>query len=198
VSGEMVGMGRNVMPVQGRIYTNEFRLYGQMHLPEAVGTARMLNLTDRPYLPVTDCMVYDAGFRHPPENDALQYQTGFAAVPKEHIMWVVGGRAEAPSEHARREARQVYVMYASYVLSGRLYLMPGQRVSDFLHTVFTDRPFQDLYDARVLLPKRDVPLDEFEVMQVHEFVTVNLKQAGGVFDVVAEEGRGFKLEAHEV
>ena len=33
-----------------------------------------------------------------------------------------------------------------------------------LHTVFTDRPFQDLYGARVLLPKRDVHLEEFEVL----------------------------------
>jgi hypothetical protein len=194
----MVGLGRHVTPVQGRIYTNEFRLYGQLHLPEAVGTARMLNLTDRPYVPVTDCMVYDAGFRHPPEHESLQYETTFAAVPKDHIMWIVGGRGEEPSEHARREARQVYIMYASYVLSGRLYLMPDQRVSDYLHTVFTDRPFQDLHEARVLLPKRDVHLEEFEVLQFHEFVTVNLKQAGGVFDVGRDSEPGFRLESGEI
>jgi hypothetical protein len=184
----MIGGNRRVTPTEGRVYTNEFRLYGLLHLPELVSTARLLNLTDRPYLPVTHCMVYDAGFRHPPENEALQYETDFAAVPKEHILWVVGGRAEEVSEHVRREARLVYIMYASYVLTGQLYLMPDQRVSDYLHTVFTDRPFQDLYGARVLLPRRDVPLESFEVLQHHDFVTVNLKQAGGVFDIT--RGRG--------
>lgn len=183
VASCMVVNGRRVTPTEGRVYTNEFRLYGLLHLPEIVSTARLLNLTDRPYLPVTRCMVYDAGFRHPPANNALQYETDFAAVPKEHIMWVVGGHAEEPSEHVRREARLVYVMYASYVLTGRLYLMPEQRVSDYLHTVFTDRPFQDLHGARVLLPRRDAPLEAFEVLQHHDFVTINLKQAGGVFDV---------------
>lgn len=185
----MVANGRRVTPTEGRVYTNEFRLYGLLHLPDFVSTTRLLNLTDRPYLPVTRCMVYDAGFRHPPENEALQYETDFAAVPKEHILWVVGGGAEAQADHARREARMVYVMYASYVLTGRLYLMPDQRVSDFLHMAFTDRPFQDLHDARVLLPRRDLPLADFEVLQSHDFVTVNLKQAGGVFDI-SHGGRG--------
>jgi hypothetical protein len=188
----MVATGRRVTPTEGRVYTNEFRLYGLLHLPEFVSTSRLLNLTDRPYLPVTRCMVYDAGFRHPPENAALQYETDFAAVPKDHILWVVGGLADEPAERARREPRMVYVMYASYVLTGRLYLMPDQRVSDFLHTVFTDRPFQDLHDARVLLPRRDVPLADFEVLQSHDFVAVNLKQAGGVFDV-SGGGRGRRL-----
>ncbi len=194
----MVNNGRRVIPMEGRVYTNEFRLYGLLHLPEFVGTARLLNLTDRPYLPVTRCMVYDAGFRHPPESDAMQYETDFAAVPKDHILWVMGGRPEEPSEHVRREARLVYVMYDNYVLTGRLYIMPDQRVSDYLHTVFTDRPFQDLYGARVLLPRKDVPLEEFEVLQYHEFVTVNLKQAGGVFDVRREEGKGFRLDEGEI
>lgn len=194
----MVNNGRRVIPMEGRVYTNEFRLYGLLHLPEFVGTARLLNLTDRPYLPVTRCMVYDAGFRHPPESSAMQYETDFAAVPKDHILWVMGGRPEEPSEHVRREARLVYVMYDNYVLTGRLYIMPDQRVSDYLHTVFTDRPFQDLYGARVLLPRKDVPLEEFEVLQYHEFVTVNLKQAGGVFDVRREEGQGFRLDESEI
>ena len=192
VASGMVATGRRVTPTEGRVYTNEFRLYGLLHLPDFLSTSRLLNLTDRPYLPVTRCMVYDAGFRHPPENAALQYETDFAAVPKDHILWVVGGTADEPAERARREPRMVYVMYASYVLTGRLYLMPDQRVSDFLHTVFTDRPFQDLHDARVLLPRRDVPLADFEVLQSHDFVTVNLKQAGGVFDV-SGGGRGRRL-----
>lgn len=194
----MVNNGRHVTPMEGRVYTNEFRLYGLLHLPEYVGTARLLNLTDRPYLPVTRCMVYDAGFRHPPESNAMQYETDFAAVPKDHILWVVGGRPEEPSEHARREARLVYVMYDRYVLTGRLFIMPDQRVSDYLHTVFTDRPFQDLHGARVLLPRNDLPLEEFEVLQYHEFVTVNLKQAGGVFDVKRSEGSAFRLDENEI
>lgn len=180
--------------MESRIYTNEFRLYGHLHIPDFLGTARLLNLTDRPYLPVTTCKVYDAGFRHPPESEALQYETEFAAVPKEHILWVLGGRPEAPADHARKEARLVYVMYPSYVLTGQLYIMPSQRVSDYLHTVFTDRPFQDLHGARVLLPRRDAPLAEFEELQHHEFVTINLKQAGGVFDVSRHGGTGFRLE----
>jgi hypothetical protein len=194
----MVVNGRRVTATEGRVYTNEFRLYGLLHFPDFVGTARLLNLTDRPYLPVTRCMVYDAGFRHPPENDALQYETEFAAVPKAHILWVVGGRAEEPTEHVRHEPRLVYVMYSSYVLRGRLYLMPDQRVSDYLHTVFTDRPFQDLVEASVLLPRRDAPLEEFEVLQEHDFVTINLKQAGGVFDVRAENAKAFRFDEGEV
>ena len=197
VASRMVVNARRVTPMEGRIYTNEFRLYGQLHLPDFLGTARLLNLTDRPYLPITQCRVYDAGFHHPPESEALQYETDFAAVPKDHILWVLGGRPEEPADHARREPRLVYVMYASYVLTGRLYIMPDQRVSDYLHTVFTDRPFQDLHGARVLVPRRNAQLEEFEVLQHHDFVVVNLKQAGGVFDVSRNGGRGLRIEDHE-
>lgn len=190
----VLGSARNLTVAEARVYTNEFRLYGLLHLPDYVGTARFLNLTDRPYLPVTQCMVYDAGFRHPPENAALQYETDFAAIPKDHVLWVVGGRPEPPVEHAQREARRVYVMYPSYVLSGTLYVMHAQRVSDYLHTAFTDRPFQDLYDARVLLPRSGAPLEDFEVLQEHAFVALNLKQAGGVFDVKDRPVDGLDIE----
>lgn len=194
----MITSGRVVEPEEGRVYTAEFRLYGLLHLPKNVGTARMLNLGDRPYLPVTSCMVYGAGYRHPPESDALQYETEFAAVPKDHVLWVVGGRVEDVPVALQRTPRLVYVMYAGYVLTGSLYLTPNQRVSDFLLTALTDRPFHNLHNARVLEPRPDVPMRDFAQLQQHPFVTVNLKRAGGIFDVREGDGGGFRLDTGEI
>ena len=185
-------------PVEGRVYTAEFRLYGMLHPPRSIGISHMLNLGDRPYVPVTRCMVYGHGFTHPPEHVSLQYETEFAAIPKTRVLWMVGGNADQVSEHVSREPRVVYLMFAQYVLSGTLHLPPGQRVSDFLLTALTDRPFHNLLNARVLRPRQGVPIASFEVVQNHPFVTVNLKNAGGIFDVRGATGAGFSLEEGEI
>lgn len=198
LASRMVHSGRRVQAEEGRVYTAEFRLYGLLHLPVEIGTARTLNLADRPYLPVTRCMVYGAGHRHPPEPDALQYETEFAAVPKDHVLWVVGGRADDVPEALQREPRLVYVMYAHYVLTGSLFLAPQQRVSDFLLTALTDRPFHNLHHARVLEPSPTAALSEFRELQRHPFVTVNLKRAGGIFDVREADGQGFRLDPSDI
>lgn len=185
-------------PVEGRVYTAEFRLYGLLHPPRSIGISHMLNLGGRPYVPVTACMVYGHGFVHPPENGSLQYETQFAAIPKTRILWVVGGSEDQVSEHVSREPRVVYLMFAHYVLTGTLHLPPGQRVSDFLLNALTDRPFHNLLNARVLKPRQGVPIAAFEVVQSHPFVTVNLKNAGGIFDVRGATGAGFSLEEGEI
>jgi hypothetical protein len=193
----MAAVGRTIQPEEGRLYTAEFRLYGLLHIPRNVGAAWLMNMQDRPYLPVTRCMVYDSGIEHPPSPSSMLYETEFAAIPKGHILWALGGNPDERAGSLAREARRVFVMFESYVLSGALYLPPKQRVSDFLSTVLGVRPFVNLFEARVLVPRPGVPLQQLEPVQEHPFVTVNLKQAGGIFDVHGSPGQGFRIEQDE-
>ncbi len=193
----MAAVSRTIEPEEGRLYTAEFRLYGLLHIPRNVAVAWLLNMQDRPYVAVTRCMVYGAGHVHPPAAGDMLYETEFAAVPKEHVLWIVGGRPDERVGSMVREARRVYLMFEGYVLSGALYLPPNQRVSDYLSASLGNRPFVNLFEARVLVPRAGVPLQQLDSVQEHPFITVNLKQTGGIFDVRGSPGRGFRLELEE-
>lgn len=190
----MTTLGHGIEPVEGRAYTADFRVFGMFHLRRGVAFSRVLNMRDRPFLAVTECMVYREGYAYPPEPETLLYKTEFAALPKERLLWLVGGAAESAQERYGREPRQVCVMFPTYVIVGNMHMPPRVRISDHLIPAYAERPFQELFDASVLKPRPGASIETFEVVERHEFMTVNVARAGGLFDVANPIGRAFRTE----
>lgn len=57
---------------EARIYTREYRIYGNIYLVQAGGTAELLNAENRTHIPVTGALVYMAGLEHPPPDQRTQ------------------------------------------------------------------------------------------------------------------------------
>lgn len=190
----MAVLTQGISPVEGRAYTFDFRVFGLLHMRRSVPVSRFLNQRDRPYVAMTSCIVYREGYDYPPAEAALLYRTPFAALPKSRVLWLVGGHRDTTSEPAGREPRFVYVMYPGYVLSGKLFLPPRVRVSDYLSQAFSDRSFQELVDVEVLKPRPGADLRQFEVVERHDFVVVNVALAGGLFEDDKPIGRSFRIE----
>lgn len=176
----------NVSPVDTRMYTTQFRIIGKMHLPEKRGTAEFLNADDRPHLTMTSCSMYAPGIEHPPKREDFRYETEFAAVPKDQVAWIVGGAWQAPDPNLPKEERNVYLVFPSYVLAGRLVMRPNVRTSDFLVEALNRRPFQTLLDARVMRPSPDTSMFRLPVVERFEAVVVNFRAAGGIFDLAPD------------
>lgn len=176
----------NVAPVDTRMYTTQFRIIGKMHLPSQRGTAEFLNSDDRPHLTMTACSMYAPGIEHPPKREDFRYETEFAAVPKDQVAWIVGGTWQTPDPNLPKEERHVYVVYPSYVLAGRLITRPNIRTSDFLVEALNRRPFQTLFDARVMRPAPDTSMFRLPVVERFEAAVVNLRSAGGIFDLAPD------------
>lgn len=187
-------LGMNVEPVESRAYTYDFRVFGMVHIRRHTAVSRFLNQQDRPYVAMTECMVYREGYEFPPDPEALLYRTEFAAIPKSRLLWLVGGMPEPPADRGAREPRQVCVMYPSYVLTGTLSTPPKVRVSDHLTQAFSDKPFVELSTVSVCRPRPGAKIEEFDVVERHALVTVNIALAGGLFDVVNPIGRTFRIE----
>lgn len=188
----------NLSPVELRVYTTQFRIIGRLHLPPARGAAEFLNADERPHLSMTRCSMYASGIDHPPKREDFRYETPFAAVPKDQVAWLVGGRAQRPDPSLPLEDRQVYLVYPNYVLAGRLALRPNQRTSDFLVDASGRRPFQTLFEARVMRPSDEASLYRLPLVERFDAVVVNLRSAGGIFDLVPDgEGPDFVLEEGE-
>src|SRR5690606_29743458 len=96
-------LGLNIEAVESRAYTYDFRVFGMVHIRRNTSVARFLNQQDRPYLAITNCMVYREGYEVPPATETLLYRTDFAALPKSRLLWLVGGMPESPSERGVRE-----------------------------------------------------------------------------------------------
>jgi len=190
----MTMMGLNVEAVEARAYTDDFRVFGLVHVRRGTSISRFLNQRDRMYLPMTRCMVYREGYEYPPAEGALLYQTEFAALPKSRLLWLVGGLPDAPGDRGQREPRQVCVMYPAYVLTGTLMLPPRVRMTDHLTAVYGDKPFVELGDVNVCKPRSGVKMEQFEVVERHALATVNVALAGGLFDVANPVGRDFRIE----
>lgn len=170
-------------PVDARVYTEEFRVYGLFHLREKTGTAWLLNTEDRPYLPMTQVRMFRTGIDDPPPDTDLMYETHFAAIPKSHISWVVGGSPDTTQEGYGRQPRKVFLVYPNFMLAGFFHVRPEVRLSDFIGQSMMSKPFQTLHDARLLKPGRPGQLlQDLEEQEAFDFVTVNLRFAGGVFD----------------
>ena len=171
-------------PVRGRVITSEFGVDGSFHHREAVGTAWMLNATDRPYLAMTGLKVYRRALVDPPDTVELLYETDFAAIPKAHIRWLAGGAPDASPEAQGRQLRAVYLLYADHVLAGSFLVRPEVRLSDFVTQAIGSKPFITLFDARVLLPgPSGTPISDLPTAEAHDLLTVNLGLAGGISDV---------------
>lgn len=188
----------NVAPISVRMYTTQFRILGSMHLPQGRGTAEFLNGHDRPHVAMTGCSMYASGIEHPPRDADFRYRTEFAAVPKDQVAWLTGGPTQAVDPNLPSEDRQVYLVYPNYVLAGRLALRPNLRTSDFLVEAMGRRPFQALFDASVMRPQEDLPLARLPAYERFDSVVVNLRVAGGIFDLQPEAPEpGFVLEEGE-
>ncbi len=190
----MAVLTQGISPVEGRAYTFDFRVFGLLHMRRSVPVARFLNQRDRPYVAMTSCIAYHEGYDFPPSEDALLYRAPFAALPKSRLLWLVGGHRDVANDPQGREPRFVYVMYPSYALSGKLFLPPRVRVSDYLSQAFSDRAFQELVDVEVLRPRAGADLRQFEVVERHDFVVVNVALAGGLFEDDRPPGRAFRGE----
>lgn len=188
----------NVTPVEARVYTVQFRVYGHLHLPPRRGTDAFLNGDDRPHVAMTQCTMYASGVEHPPNREDFRYETDFAAIPKEQISWLVGGFEPEADPGMPYAHRQVYLVYPNYVLAGKLQLRPNQRTSDFLVDAMGRRPFQTLFDARVMRPQEDASLWRLPLVERFDFVVANIRSAGGIFDLVPElHEPSFVLEEDE-
>lgn len=177
----------NVTPVDARMYTTQFRVIGKMHLPGGRGTAEFLNADDRPHLAMTSCSMYAPGIEHPPKREDFRYETEFAAVPKDQVAWLVGGSYQTPDPAMPHEERHVYLVFPNYVLAGRVVLRPKVRTSDFLVEALGRRPFQTLFDARVMRPSPDASMFRLPVVERFDAVVVNLRAAGGIFDLAPDK-----------
>jgi hypothetical protein len=174
----------SVRPVEGRVYTNDFRVHGTFHLRSNTGTAWLLNADDRPHLPMTNVSMYRPGIEDTPRPEALAYETHFAALPKSSIVWMQGGGPDSVQQEGfGRQPRLVYLVYPTYVIAGTFALRTEVRLSDFVAAAMGGKSFVTLTDARVLGPgSRGQTFAELPVVQSHPFIVVNLKNVGGIFD----------------
>lgn len=174
--------------LEARVTTSDFRVYGMMHLPAHVGTAEVMNNPARPYLPLTRAMIYARGHVHPPKIQEFMASPEFLAIPKERIAWVYGGRP-SPEQGVKFESRNLYLLYESYFLRGELRMTPGARLSDYLSGKSESKLFQNLYRAQLCVPIHGKTVQDTPPVEEFEFVTVNLRNAGGIFDLSPGAGK---------
>jgi len=173
-----------VRPIDARVYTNEFRVYGTVHFRPNTGTAWLLNAEDRPHLPMTQVTIYRAGTEHPPQAGDMVYQSHFAAIPKSSIVWIQGGAVDEAKDGLGLQPRELYLVYPTYVLAGFVAMRPEIRLSDFVGLATAKKSFVTLHDARVLgHGPAGAALAELPAAQSHPFVTVDLRKVAAVFDV---------------
>lgn len=171
--------------LEARIYTQDFRVYGIMHLASNQDTPRLLNREDRAFLAVTKGIVYESGFVHPPNPNQYRAAVNFMTLPTNKILWVMGGRASQPRSNVQADNRVVYLLYKEYFLKGSLTMSTGTRFSDYLSNMTANKPFQTLQNVSLGLMKKGQTLMEIKPIEEFEFVTVNLANVGGIFDVAA-------------
>lgn len=169
--------------LEARIYTRAHRIYGLIHLVPGTGTADLLN-AEKPYLPVTGALIYAPGVHHPPKAEELKGSTGFLALRKEWIQWTVGGRPSQPrTSPALLEERRLAFLFGDYLLSGRLQVPKGVRLSDYLSQA---KPFQTLLEAGLYLLLPDRPIEKLTPLERFPFVTVNLRVAEAIAEAPGE------------
>jgi hypothetical protein len=170
----------NAQPVGVTVLTREFLARGFVHVRDGTGMAWLLNAEERPALAMTGLGIYGRSFTDPPTEGDLLYRTEFAAVPKAQVLWLAGGAPDRTLDGHGRVPRPVHLLYADHVLTGTLNLRTEVRLSDFTAQLMPSKPFVTLYDARVLRPATGGELAE---VQYQPFLTVNLRNVGGIYDV---------------
>jgi hypothetical protein len=177
-------LASSLTPVGVVVYTQQFRVHAMLHMRQGTSTAWVLNTEDRGFLSLTDAAMFRPTVADVPGDADRIYETGYACMPKAHVSWMVGGAPDAGQEGYGRQPRQVYVMYPNYALRGLFHMRAENRLSDFLATITSQKPFQTLYDVSLLEHgPTGTQVDSWNVLQRHPFVTVNLRLAGAVFDV---------------
>ncbi|MEZ4632038.1 MAG: hypothetical protein R2880_15230 [Deinococcales bacterium] len=164
-----------------RIYTSDFRVYGHMHLPPNQESAWHLNRSDRIFLPLTEAIVYRAGFSHPPSEAEFRASVAFITIPLSKILWVVGGRCA--EIHEDQSTREVYVLYPDYFLKGELRMAKNVRLSSHLSEISYPKNFQTLYNVSLGIANKDQLLKDTPSLEFFDFATVNMANVGGVFDL---------------
>ncbi len=167
-------------PVDVRVHTAEFRIYGMMEMPRFGGMASFLNKTKRLLVPLTGVLVYSAGCDHPPRAEDMRATADFLAVQQRDILWVVGGRPdelELPGVPVKK--KRMALLFACCVMVGVLVTPGGVRLADFLANA---KPFQTLFDVRLYALAGDTPARELEVRHTFEYVTVNIRKILGIME----------------
>lgn len=173
-----------ILSVEMRVYTNEFRVYGLLHVRPNVGTAWLLNSDDRPHVSLTRVSMFRAGVAHPPAEGDLMYESHFAAIPKSSIVWAAGGAMDQAGSGLGLQPREVFLVYPTYVLAGTFAMRPEVRLSDFVGTSMGHRSFVTLSHARVLdRGPSGASLAEAPVLHEYPFVTVDIRKVAAVIDV---------------
>jgi len=83
-------------------------------------------------------------------------------------------------------------MYPGFVLTGTMFLPARVRMSDYLSNLYGDKPFVELADVTVGVPREGARVEQFEVASRQPLVTVNVALAGALFDVAEPVGRDFR------
>ncbi len=165
---------------EARIYTVDYRIYGNVYLVQAGGTADLLNTENRTHIPVTGALVYKAGLEHPPQTSELKADTPFMAVNKTDICWMVGGRPSVPKGNlALFERKRVALLFEGYILVGELDIHKNARLSDQLAVL---KPFQTLSGAVLYRMPEQQPIVNVPPDQQFDFVTVHLSKADTVIE----------------
>lgn len=168
--------------LDGRVYTSNYRIYGEIYSLPGAGLADQLNRKERPFLPITSVMMYDRGYRHPPDVEGFKASPAFMAVPKASLFWIMGGLPSNP-EFMNVEDRLLAVMFGSYLLRGYMKLRKDSRTSDHINLRFINKPFECLYDVSVVPMGDKKPLKELAAVENCEFVTLNLRNCTGISEL---------------
>lgn len=165
---------------EARIFTPDYRIYGNIHLLLSTGTADLLNSDNRTHLPVTSALIYTLGYDHPPKPEELKADSRFTAVLKSDVCWLVGGRPSTPKgTMAQFVRKRLALFYGNYVLVGELDVHKDSRLSDHLSAA---KSFQTLHTAAVYPLPANQPIAGVLPAQQFEFVTVNLSKAESVVE----------------
>lgn len=173
--------------VVGRVHTQHYRIHGTLFPRPQVGMPDQLNRNDQPYIPIEDPRIYDyvvgdLGSRPP------QVTGAFIAVPRESILWAVGG--DAGSSDIRDFAfRDVAMLYGHVFLKGRLRVGSGMRTSDYIRNRVVTKAFDSLFDVSVSRLEGGGSLEDLEVVETFEFVSVNLRLTTGVVELDVSDER---------
>lgn len=165
---------------EARIYTPDYRIYGNIHLLLSTGTADLLNSDNRTHLPVTGAMIYTLGYEHPPKPDELKADAKFTAVHKSDVCWLVGGRASLPKGNMAQFVRKrLALFFGSYVLVGEIDIHKDSRLSDHLTAA---KLFQTLHGAALYPLPANQPIAGVLPSEQFEFVTVNLSKIENIVE----------------
>lgn len=165
---------------EARIFTPDYRIYGNIHLLLSAGTADLLNSDNRTHLPVTGALIYTLGLEHPPRPDELKADARFTAVLKSDVCWLVGGRPSAPKGNIAQFVRKrLALFFGSYVLVGELDVHKDSRLSDHLSAA---KLFQTLHASAMYPLPPNQPITGLLPTQQFEFVTVNLSKVESVLE----------------